>query len=185
MRRHLALTLLIAALVICERAHAQATVDDAPEPATHWYGWQTLLADGLGIGTLALALTVSSEELAILSVSSLLVTPAILHGAHRNWLGVGVSLTLRVGGSALLLGGIAVGLAQGDWNTDEGDRATDDGPEAEIMFGLGLMAIFAAPLVDAILAREPARTPPARSWSLQPWLSAQARGGGMVFTSHL
>jgi hypothetical protein len=88
-------------------------------------------------------------------------------------------------GTALLLGGIAAGLAQSDWNTDEENPATDDGPEAEIMVGLGLIAIFAAPFVDVIIAREPERTTQAQSWTLQPWLSARSPGGGVVFTGRL
>jgi hypothetical protein len=154
---------------------------DAP---TEWYGWQTLLADGLSIGTMALGGALDSPAFAVLGLTSFILTPPIIHMAHSKWLAAGVSLTLRAGGTALIIAGLAIALSNLDFNTDNENRASNDGGAVALSV-LGLLALIAAPIVDAAMATQKREEQPAHAWSVQPWLSPQTGGGGIMLGARL
>jgi hypothetical protein len=74
---------------------AEDELDDVEQsrPQRHWYGWQTLVADGASFATLIAAASVDSQDhgrdspastLAWLGVLSYELTPGIIHFVHRN-----------------------------------------------------------------------------------------------------
>lgn len=189
MRQAIVLASFLLALSLA--AHARADEPTAAEPSatqTRWYGWQTLVADGLSIGTLALASSLDSTELAVLGLATFITAPLIVHMVHSNWLGAGISLTLRLGGTALLVAGFAIALSNLDFGGDEENRTSshdDDEGTADALVALGLLTIIAAPIVDALMGIERRAERPERAWSVQPWLSPRDGGGGLVFNARL
>jgi hypothetical protein len=172
------------ALALSVALPGQAQPEEQLDRTHVWYGWQTLVADSLSIGTIALGASVESgSALIALGVVSVLATPAIIHAAHGNWLLMGVSLTLRVGGAALLMVGLIQAFSSIDWNSDAENPPSDDGPSGTVPMVLGALMLFAAPIVDAVLAFEK-RAPERRSaWAVRPWASARDRSAGMSFVA--
>jgi hypothetical protein len=158
-------------LVLAAELRAQAIEPAKAEPSATWYGWQTLIADGLSMPTAVVSYRYIDDagELFALSVTSAIVTPAIIHGAHGNWSAFGLSLGLRTG-SAVLLG---MGLLSG---------FEDHTPNRPISsyFVVGGLMMLSASLIDATLAfEEPPARPEARAWTVSPWASPRDRAGGL------
>jgi hypothetical protein len=129
------------------------------QPASHWYGWQTLTADGTavallltGVGASAANEQSDSSTVFLVGAAGAYAAPPVIHFAHGN-IGRGVlSLGLRAG---LPLGGAFVGA---------NSRDCSDGSETCELGGvaLGLFAGWAgAVAIDAAaLSWEPEATPP-------------------------
>jgi hypothetical protein len=86
-----------------------------------WYGWQTLLTDAGTVAILALAASNESGELLGAFFVSYGFSPAIVHLANGNYVGMGASLAGRVGiplTSALLFGTVG---CLGDGDCDRGE----------------------------------------------------------------
>jgi hypothetical protein len=82
-------------------------------PKRNWYGWQTLIADAAAAGILAGGLASSGQtESALLWTSAVTYASAgpLVHVAHGDSRGAGISLGVRVGAP---LGGMVVGLGVG------------------------------------------------------------------------
>ena len=160
----------------------------APPPKEEWYGWQTLLVDGVSLGTIPLELapsasfarTPSASYLFLGSLSSYAFGAPLVHVAHGHW-GRGVAdLGLRVGAVAAgSLAGAALGTPSGLSSCE----ATFAGCFAAGSNGLAVGAMIGAvlaSLVDAsLLARDtkPGETTPTRSLTWAP-SAAMTRGGG-------
>jgi hypothetical protein len=130
-------------------------------PARHWYGWQTLILDGVAVGLVVAA--VASEGDAALAAAGLtyVAGPPIVHFAHRQLIGFG-SLGLRTAGP-LVTGAAGAALAYllsgGD---DDGGGPHGGWATYGAVLGVGV-GILAAPIVDAVLlAYEPAAPTAAR-----------------------
>jgi len=179
----LAVASLVLALAVAVPAQAQQ--DEEIPPTRTWYGWQTLIADSLSISTIVVGASFDDGGGALVGVGivSLLVTPAIIHAAHRNWLLMGVSLGLRVGGSALLLAGIIQSLSNIDWGSDEENPPSDDGSSGTVLVILGTFALISAPILDAVLAIEERAPAQSSAWTVRPWASARDRSAGMTFAA--
>jgi hypothetical protein len=180
-----------AAIPVDAPAHAVvAYAPPAPTPArqAEWYGWQTLLVDGVAIGTIPLELapsasftrTPSASYLLLASVSTYAIGAPLVHIAHGHT-GRGLAdLGLRVG--AVAAGGIA-GAALGKPGTPSACEANLAGCLAESSNGLAVGATIGAvlaSLIDAsLLAREtkPAEMAPSPSFTWSP-LAAMTKGGG-------
>src|ERR1700735_3738550 len=94
----LAVPVLVAALVVSSVAPpafaddpAPVTAATAPAPATSWYGWEQLVADGgsalLAIRALGVSNSASGDASVLLGMSSAggyLVASPIIHGMHGN-----------------------------------------------------------------------------------------------------
>lgn len=150
----------------------------APQPqGVQSYGKLTLLADGLAVGILVLAISEESEDLAKLSVGTYLVGAPIVH-ASRGRVGRGLlSTTMRV---ALPVVGAMAGASmesEKPCNDPYDDYCGDDeGPDGGIVLGM-LGGVLAASIIDAAyLAKgdEPMR--PATAW--QP--TARRTNGGVA-----
>jgi hypothetical protein len=147
---------------------------------TRWYGYQTLITDGVALGlfagamaTLRLCISWSSNHTSscdnhtseMLGVSSFAVYgfgAPIVHGAHGNWGKAGISLGMR----AAPIGLAAVLVSNGS----EGS--------APILLG-SLFTVFA--LDSALLANEEVE-PEAPSFALAPAYDPRTRAGGFVAT---
>jgi hypothetical protein len=169
---HAVLAALVLIATLTANAEAQADAQDQPAiEQAYWYGWQTLLSDTLTISTAVYSAHHMDDldNLFGVSFALSLVAPAVIHGIHGNWVGVGVSLGLRVGGTAGVLYGIASAFD---------DDSGDDGG-ADTIAWIGFLALIAAPIVDAAIAIK-RETPRERAtWSVQPWGSPRDRSGGL------
>lgn len=166
----LSLTFVLAAGV-----QAQGGEPTSAEPSATWYGWQTLIADGLSMPTAVISYHYMRDmgEVFALSVTSAIVTPAIIHGVHGNWPAFGISLGVRTGGAVLL----GLGLLSGF------EDHTPNRPISPFML-LGAITVLSAPLMDALLAlEEPPARPEGRAWTLSPWASPHDRAGGLSLST--
>jgi hypothetical protein len=141
---------------------------------TRWYGWETLMSDGLSVATFPI----------YVGAGGFFLAPPILHASHGRWGAAGVSLALRV---ALPLAG---GLF-GDWRDDcTLERKQIDGgcgiPGATIFFA-ALGAITAITIDAAVLSYEQvplatARTTSTVSVAVVPWIDRARRGASLAIT---
>jgi hypothetical protein len=76
-----------------------------------WYGWQTLLIDGVSLGSMPLevgsssfASTPTASYLFVGSMSGYLLGPPLVHALHGSWARAATDLALRAG--AVALGGL-------------------------------------------------------------------------------
>jgi len=160
----------------------------APPPKAEWYGWQTLLVDGVSLATIPLELapstsftrTPSASYLFIGSLTTYAFGAPLVHVAHGHWGRGALDLGLRVGAVAAgSLAGAALGRP-GTPSSCTGDLA---GCFASSSNGLAVGATIGAvvaSLVDAsLLARDtqPEETASARRLTWGP-SAAMTRGGG-------
>jgi hypothetical protein len=161
----------------------------APAPSTEWYGWQTLLVDGVALGTIPLELspsasfarTPSASYLFVGSLSSYALGAPLVHVAHGRW-GRGVAdLGLRVGA---LAAGSLVGASLGKPGAPSSCEANLAGCFAQGSSGLAVGAAIGAVLASVIdaslLARDttrPRETAAAASTTWSP-VASITRGGG-------
>jgi hypothetical protein len=135
-----------------------------------WYGWQTLLVDGISMGVVALS-TIGEETGAVwFGLGMLLITSPIVHFAHMNIVGGFTSLAIRAVSSAMFVFGASI--ATGDaFSEGSGDRDT----EGTVLAAAGLLGMTTAVVVDAAVF---AYEEPMRGQSravLTPWFDP-ARG---------
>jgi len=150
-------------------------------PRTHWYGWQTLIADG---GSVALLF---SPYTALVGITGYVVASPVIHGVHGQ---VGPAV-----GSALLRLTMPIGLAlAGAAVASELTPANSPNGLGNVLLGLfggALLGVVGASAIDAsLLAWEPARaasgtkgeTRTAPSIALVPVLSPspEARGSDPI-----
>lgn len=150
-------------------ANASAANARKHEEHTVWYGWQTLLADGAGIGVFA-----AGGPLAFVGVGEYLVAAPIIHLAHDRPGAAGESFLLRLG---LAGGGALVGALAGSG----GDCGSSDIPCSAIggIFGLVLGGASAIIIDAAALAHETAPTEPRveRGLSVLPTVGVTRHSG--------
>lgn len=160
----------------------------APRPTAEWYGWQTLLVDGVSLATIpfelapstSFARTPSASYLLIGSLSTYAFGGPLVHMAHGHWGRGAFDLGLRVG--AVAAGSLA-GAALGRPGTPSSCEGNLAGCLASGSNGLAVGATIGAvlaSLVDAsLLARDttPGETAPARTLTWGP-SAALTRGGG-------
>ncbi|MES1187367.1 MAG: hypothetical protein ABUL60_26355 [Myxococcales bacterium] len=175
-----------AALITAPGAHREAEAraekererDDAGdaeiELGRHWYGWQTLTADGVSITALLAGVTLSGDGsnngagqgLAWFGLLGYELAPGFVHFVHRNPGRGFASFGMRLG---LPLAGAFVGasLASGcDSNLCEAS-----GAGAGILIGMGA----AIALDAAVFAYDDAKHPLARHVGLMPLVSVTPR----------
>jgi len=142
--RRAALAMLFAAFSVIP---GSAAADD------HWYGWQTLVADGaaLGVGVGASALgSRTGVNLGIVALASYLITAPVIHAEHGNYERSAGSLAMRLAAPAL---GYGIGYGIGAWIGEDrwGRPASGTGGAFGVLGGIAL----AVALDSAVLAYEP------------------------------
>lgn len=163
---------------------AQAQQDEELDRTHSWYGWQTLVADSLSVSTIVLGASFDDGGALVgVGIVSLLATPAIIHAAHRNWLAMGLSLGLRVGGFTLIVIGLVQAFSNIDFNSDAENPPSNDGPSGTVPIVLGTLALISAPILDAILATEEQEPVQSSAWTVRPWASARDRSAGLTFAA--
>jgi len=142
-----------------------------PRPSRHWYGWQTLVTDGVAFMLLYAAAQShdhsNADTFGYSAMTVFIAAPPIVHWAHGN-VGTGIgSLALR-GGSCLLVA-IAIN-SHGDDNAALGM--------------LGILGILAAPAIDAaVFSYETAEGTTAKSSpaiAASPWVTKSGAGFGLA-----
>ena len=188
----LALALAVATLWIARSSRADEddytpaahrVVSEAPRPVPvavavpiqvetqrHWYGWQTLSADGAALSFLTLGSALASDgdsdagrtgidSFVVVGVGMYALGGPIVHAAHQNWGAAAASLGLRVG---LPLAGILIGSGvDGCGAKSDADVCGAVGPALGALLGIGAaIAIDAAALgYEQVPATNAATTP--------------------------
>lgn len=122
--------------------------DDSPpspstrRPTSHWYGWQTLIADGAALATTAVA---PVGGLALYCTGA-----PIVHLAHGRIKNAGLSVGLRVAGP--FVGGL---IGYGIGRAGDGDRGVSYGTAILAFLGLVGGGVGAIVVDHAVIAREP------------------------------
>lgn len=149
------------AVAVTGEGSTAATSASLEQPT--WYGWQTLSSDLLGATLIMVSAEASHEDFsALVGASCLLLGAPVIHAVHRNWLGLGVSLSVRGTAGLALWGGLSVLLG--------------DGPPvlAVGLVGVTFIAGLAALLLDALMLgfEEPRPQP----YALIPWVERAGAG---------
>lgn len=144
----------------------------SPGPRRAWYGWQTLLCDGLSIGSIVLF---AGSPAVLLGFTGLLLATPIVHFTHDNSSAGTISLTVRTLSTLAFFTGLALALHNIFSETaSPTDRTTSN------VLGLGgLLGMTGIIVVDAaILAFDkPHAVPPTAL--LLPWLDQPSRSAGL------
>jgi hypothetical protein len=168
----LALTPLAARAESTPPSDAPSASVDPPRRQREWYGWQTLLADTASFAVFFTAAHHDSTGAVDLGMGTFALVPPVIHLAHENAGGAGLSVALRLG---LPLAGGLIGNAaanpKDDWQ-----------PLIDIYLG-ALLGAVAASIVDAsVLAYDarplapPSPKPDTKAFRVAPSVGA-LRGG--------
>ena len=189
MRSPLLMLTSLALLLVASAAHAgnergNVDVDDdgpsaapyraappSPSGPTHveWYGWETLLADGVATSFVVLAATTDSSRagppFAYTGVTTFALGGPIIHATHHRWGIAFADLGIRVGGVFLgALTGALIGSATSSNSCGNASSGSDNlcipslnGAAEGAALGL-LFGVVGASVIDsAVLAREKVR----------------------------
>lgn len=146
-------------------------------PPQRWYGWQTLLSDGLSVTAFISGIVVAndsrrSEEIGVgIGVGgglAFLIVPPVIHLAHGQGRNAGVSIALRLGSTALL------GLAALECTSN---RRCDEG--WDVLAFIAAVGYPVAVIVDAAIANEDVPAEEEAHLKLAPWISP-IRGGAAL-----
>ena len=147
-----------------------------------WYGWQTLISDGLSLGLIALSIASDEEEVALVGIGVLTLASPLVHFVHENTPSGLISLTMRVVAVGLfVLGGV---LVSDSGIFDDGSSSGD----TEALVGSALLIVslageLAAIGVDAsVLAFAPKNWNTGRSAAgMAPWFDPHRGSYGLRF----
>jgi hypothetical protein len=135
-----------------------------------WYGWQTLLVDGLSLTAIAVA--AAEEEGAMwFGAGLLLLGSPIVHFAHLNVAHGFYSLAIRAASGGLMALGAAVAVGDDFFVESDGDSETT----GTVVAVVGLLGVAAAVVLDASLFGWEER-PQARTFELVTPLIDPVRG---------
>jgi hypothetical protein len=153
----------------------------SPSPSRPWYGWQTLLADGLSIATMYAGGAGESGGAVVAGFLGLVFLAPIVHFTHDNGSAGTISLGVR-GASALafIVGGLLVVAGAFDEGESHGGG---DVPGAVLLVG-GVLGAGVMVVVDAAaLAYEAPRAPRYTDTRamLAPWVDHRSRSAGLRF----
>jgi hypothetical protein len=149
----------------------QPLPDWEPEPVRSWYGWQTLLVDGLSIGVAVLSAAWTDDLDAMwFGVGMLMIGTPIVHFAHQNVSNGFGSLAIRLASGGVFALGYVL-----DQNTDR---------EGFLWFWLGILGGATAVAVDAAVFAwdEEPRAQQPNAW-LTPWLDLLHGRIGVAYAS--
>ncbi len=168
-----------------DEAQTEQSTPAAKPPTRAWFGWQTLLVDGVSLGTVPLevgtgsfANTPSASYLLLGSLTTYVLGAPIVHAAHHHWRMGALDLGLRAGAVAV---GSLVGAAAG------GSPTSCDGRVAGCL-GAGGNGLVAGAAIGAALASvvdasfltwdsRPAETGQAQKLTVTPLAQVSGRGG--------
>jgi hypothetical protein len=141
-----ALTIL---LFLCSTTSTAQAAD--PPANERWYGYQTLIPDGISIIAFLGSITSGIEEIGYIAAGTYALTGPIVHGAHGHWDRAGLSLGMRV----LLPPALTYGGAYLGGSTDS---RTWDGLVLGVLIG-GTIGILTPPIIDATIGKDRIATP--------------------------
>jgi hypothetical protein len=154
----------------------------SPESRPHeriYYGWQTLLVDGLGVGLIVLSSGADVVGFAVAALGTLTIGSPIVHFAHSNTQGAVISLGIRVASLGLSVLGVVL-IADDVFND------SSDGDSRAIVGGASLILSFAGEIaaitIDASLL---AFVPKSRSSyepaaGIAPWFDPKRGSYGTI-----
>ena len=154
--------------------------EELPKARGEWYGYETLLVDGAGLG-LGAGTVAGGIPLGIAGLATYVLGGPIVHAVHGQGGKVGIDLAVRLGAPAVgMATGAAIGCAM--FSCSKGDFA---GFGAFILGGVGagVGALTAIVIDAAVLANEPAAPAKAKPWNGKPTFTPQVSalpGGGSL-----
>jgi hypothetical protein len=123
---------------------------------SRWYGWQTLMTDGVAVALLATGIEAQSGGVAALSGATFALGAPIVHLAHGRGGAAAASLGIRVGMATVgLFGGAWMESCSSHTSEDEGTVCGMQGATIGLLAGAaGAMIIDAALLAHEDVRRE-------------------------------
>jgi hypothetical protein len=163
-------------------------MENAPRPATDetpkhrvWYGWQTLLADALGITLFVIAIADDESGVGFVSLGVATLGSPLVHFAHQNVEGAVISLSIRAASLGLaVLGAFLIADTIFNENSDS-ETATRNliGGVTIVVSIAGLLAAIGVDLT--VLAFEPGKPARSDTTSLMPWIDPTRGSYGLRF----
>jgi hypothetical protein len=147
-------------------------------PPRRWYGWQTLVSDGLSITVFTVGIVVANESrrsgeeigvgMGVAGFLGFVGIPPIIHLSHAKGSNAGISAGIRLGATALLfLGALECANSHGNC---EGGAA---------LGVAGFLGYPVAVVVDAVISHEDVAPGEEARLRIAPWAGA-VRGGGAL-----
>lgn len=127
-----------------------------------WYGWQTLLVDGIALSGIALA-AAEEEDFVWFGIGLMLVGSPIVHFGHLNITGGVSSLAIRAASAGLFVLGAAVA-------TDGFEGSSDEETIGTAVAVAGLLGVAAAVIVDASYFGYEEKPKPKQRELVMPWI---------------
>jgi hypothetical protein len=154
----------------------QSAFPSPPQPSAarqEWYGWQTLIVDGLSIAAIGTGVALESTAVGFSGVGGYLLGAPIVHWAHGS-VGPGfVSFGMRFAAEALVVVGGAMCL---------GSVISSRGTGTCALVVVGALIVPASIIVDAaVLATEEPPEDITLVRQLTPWFSAERRAAGVLW----
>jgi hypothetical protein len=145
-----------------------------------WYGWQTLIADGLSLGLIAVSLGEDEADVALVGVGLLTIASPLVHFVQENTQGGLISLGIRgVSVGLFVLGGVLLADSFFD------DSSSNDGGEfvGGVLLIVSLAGELAAISVDASLLAFRPKHPSRRqsATGVAPWIDPRRGSYGLRF----
>jgi hypothetical protein len=148
----------------------------------NWYGWQTLLADGLSIGLIALSFGSEEEDVALVGIGLLTIVSPLVHFVHENTDSGLISLAIRsVSVGLFVLGGFLVASNVFDESSDTADGTLRFIGGASLIVSLAgeLAAISIDAAVLAFVPKTRSSRPSAAGFA--PWIDPTRGSYGLRF----
>jgi hypothetical protein len=166
------------------RSDGQGPGDRQPPSRSAWYGWQTLLVDGVSL-TVLVATGVAENNKYLpwdayafpvyTGLAGYLLGPPIVHAARDHWGKAGGSAAMRAGSLLILTGAIVECLQENTQNENSGCTSNP-------LFWFGVLSVPATVALDAaLIAHEDVRLDEGRL-RLAPWIDAKSGRGGVVLS---
>ena len=133
-----------------------------------WYGGQTLLSDALGLVLFVAGVGVQSGVLGLAGAGLLFWGAPVIHAVHQNWIGLGVSLGLRLATTLGVWWGIEI-LADSEGATRVAGFA--------LSLGSVIAGVLAVVLDAAMLSFDDAPRQRSKSYALTPWADPRGDAG--------
>jgi hypothetical protein len=143
------------------------TVELEQQPAKRtWYGWQTLLSDGLSLA--ALVLLRDADDFSAVGLGLLVLGSPIVHFAHENLGSGAISLGIRAASLGLFGGGLVLVVED---DVFDGGGSSEDNTLGGVLIVASVAGIIAAIAIDAsLLAYDKAAASRSEMARFAPWL---------------
>lgn len=151
---------------------------DQPASGPRWYGWQTLMVDGISIAWVGASGVLELPALTVASIGMWLLGSPIVHLVNGNGGGAAMSFAIRLGSGLAAVLGLALALANAlDESEDRSEGAVTAGLAISLTGAAGMLAAMA--LDPSLFAFTKARPSADRGMRVLPWIDPQRGRAGL------